>query len=638
MTVIMIVMGVLFGSIRVMEKRLRQNHLLTMADSFSNQIINELELRRFDENSSSIAENGLTLVFGMEADENVADWSTLDDVDDFHSQNITDDAFPQMDANVTLSYVNLDIASGSIQASAVPTLFKRLQLVIDHPLFDTGVRYSSIFGGGFDSELLIERANPLSIAVNKDAGEHVISTGDVLVFTIEFSENVYLNDNDAQFSLYVDIISGILTGEEGSFSKRISNQNEIKALYSGGEGTNQLTFELSVDVEMNLAASSLDDYISYRPRLVVENGSVVDEDNNQIIYDLPGVESDNAFTSSTNILPLLQQWNTPIFTTTEQTEYENNLSQQVTTVSAQDIFNNWDRFENNNIDTEPPYTGNFNEWTLVESDQDSYVEMNVNAGSNLGFVSDESVENFIFEATLFSNHDQGWKDNDLIGLVIAFHRENEKNYAISVGKTFNGIEPKNANGTFGVFYGEIRNIFPWNGVPANTDLVSPEIKFFGARNHWKGNFVRVKVQRNGDEITVKMNGENGSRDAALNTPYIEDHTININLNDDPSLDKFKGAKQYGYIVKSQANTRWYDIATSGGSVERRNISILVQLGENNQTTTMEYHKANDDGDYLAREMALMQADIGYLRPLFNPETGNKYLITNTGIMVYPFAE
>ena len=58
MTVIMIVMGVLFGSIRVMEKRLRQNHLITMADSFSNQIFNELELRSFDENSSSIAEMG----------------------------------------------------------------------------------------------------------------------------------------------------------------------------------------------------------------------------------------------------------------------------------------------------------------------------------------------------------------------------------------------------------------------------------------------------------------------------------------------------------------------------------------------------------------------------------------------------
>ena len=96
--------------------------------------------------------------------------------------------------------------------------------------------------------------------------------------------------------------------------------------------------------------------------------------------------------------------------------------------------------------------------------------------------------------------------------------------------------------------------------------------------------------------------------------------------------------QYGYIVRSQASSRWYDISTSTGSIERRNISILVQLGEGNQTTTTEYHKTNDDGDYLAREIALMQADIGYLRPLFNPETGNKYLITNTGIMVYPFAE
>ena len=110
------------------------------------------------------------------------------------------------------------------------------------------------------------------------------------------------------------------------------------------------------------------------------------------------------------------------------------------------------------------------------------------------------------------------------------------------------------------------------------------------------------------------------------------------MDDDPKLEKFKGIMQYGYIVRSQALSRWYDISTSTGSIERRNISILVQLGEGNQTTTMEYHKADDDGDYLAREMALMQADIGYLRPLFNPETGNKYLITNTGIMVYPFAE
>ena len=628
-------MGVLFGSIRVMEKRLRQNHLLTMADSFANQIINELELRRFDENSNSIAENGLTLVFGMEADENIADWSTLDDVDDFHLQNITDDAFPQMDANTTLSYVNLDIASGSVQVSAVPTLFKRLQVVIDHPLFDTGIRYSSIFGGGFDSELLIERATPLSITVNKEAGEHVVLTGDVLVLTVEFSENVFLDDNDDQFVLYIDIISGVLTGEEGSFSKRISNQNEIKALYSGGEGTNQLTFELSIDVGMNLAASSLDDYLSYRPRLVVENGSVIDDENNEIIYDLPGVESDNAFTSSTNILPLLQQWNTPIFTTAEQAEYDDNLSQQVTTASAQDIFDNWDRFEDNNIDTEPPYTGNFNQWTLFDNGADSYIYMNVNIHNhNLGFVSDDSVENFIYEATLFSDR----SDDDVIGLVIAFYRENNKNYAIAVGKSFNGLQPMRNNGTFGVFYGEIAYIFDNSVNSTHAPLLSPGTKYNGAKNGWRSRYTRIKVQRNGDDITVKMNGEHDSRESAKNGAFIEEHTISFNLDDDPKLEKFKGIMQYGYIVRSQASSRWYDISTSTGSIERRNISILVQLGEGNQTTTTEYHKTNDDGDYLAREIALMQADIGYLRPLFNPETGNKYLITNTGIMVYPFAE
>ncbi len=220
-----------------------------------------------------------------------------------------------------------------------------------------------------------------------------------------------------------------------------------------------------------------------------------------------------------------------------------------------------------------------------------------------------------------------------------FKRENNKNYAIAVGKTFNGPQPKNEHGTFGVFYGEIINLFPWNDpIDINKHfLITPEIKYLGAKNYWLGKFVRVKVQRNGDDITVKMNGENTSRDEALETAYLEDHTISINLNDDLNLEKFKGAKQYGYIVKSQANTRWYDIRTSGGSVERRNISILVQLEEEGQTEIRQYYKKNDDSEYLdQQDVGSLQADIGYLRPLFNDETGKKFLLTSTGIIVYPF--
>ena len=59
-----------------------------------------------------------------------------------------------------------------------------------------------------------------------------------------------------------------------------------------------------------------------------------------------------------------------------------------------------------------------------------------------------------------------------------------------------------------------------------------------------------------------MNGENASQNAALESAYIEDHTITIDLDGDLELEKFKGAKPYGYIVKSQPPSRWYDIKLS----------------------------------------------------------------------------
>jgi len=641
MTIIMIILGVIFGSIRMVERRLRENQLIILADSFANKIFDEVRLRKYDENIASILDNGLTKVFDVEEGEDQGDWSSFDDIDDFHGITATDPAFPRMETSINVNYVNFDPNSKNITLSNIPTLLKRVQLDVNHPLFDNPIRYSTIIGGSFDPDWLIIRAYPTRIMVDREPGiVNVVSAGDVINFTVDFSEIVYVVDDNLDFSLYLDIVSGVLSGEEGSYINSQTNPGEIKAHYTGGDETSQLTFTLDVTEDMNLAGSHLNDYISYRSELVKENGSIINGNGDEAIYNLPQPDSDNSFASTTNILPLLQQWNTPIFTTAEQEDFDNNLNQQVTTVSVQDIFDDWDRFQDNDIATESPFSGNYNQWTLVDDGEDSYIEMNVNVGQNLGFVSDESVENFIFEATLFSNHVNGnWKDNDLIGLIIAFKRENNKNYAIAVGKTFNGPQPKNEHGTFGVFYGEIINLFPWNDpIDINKHfLITPEIKYLGAKNYWLGKFVRVKVQRNGDDITVKMNGENTSRDEALETAYLEDHTISINLNDDLNLEKFKGAKQYGYIVKSQANTRWYDIRTSGGSVERRNISILVQLEEEGQTEIRQYYKKNDDSEYLdQQDVGSLQADIGYLRPLFNDETGKKFLLTSTGIIVYPF--
>ncbi len=65
MTVIMIILGVIFGSIRMVERRLRENQLIILADSFANKIFDEVSLRKYDENIASILDNGLTKVFDV---------------------------------------------------------------------------------------------------------------------------------------------------------------------------------------------------------------------------------------------------------------------------------------------------------------------------------------------------------------------------------------------------------------------------------------------------------------------------------------------------------------------------------------------------------------------------------------------
>ena len=101
LTVILIILGVIFGSIRMIEKRLRENQLIVLADSFANKIFDEVRLRKFDENIASILEKGLTEDFSIvESGENINNWSTLDDIDDFHGITATDSAFPGLETNV----------------------------------------------------------------------------------------------------------------------------------------------------------------------------------------------------------------------------------------------------------------------------------------------------------------------------------------------------------------------------------------------------------------------------------------------------------------------------------------------------------------------------------------------------------
>jgi hypothetical protein len=98
-----------------------------------------------------------------------------------------------------------------------------VQLDVNHPLFDNPIRYSTIIGGNFDPEILIVRAYPTDISVDLDPGKNIITFGQSVEFTVQFSKDVYVVNNDESFALYIDIITSLLNGDPGGYSSRSSN-------------------------------------------------------------------------------------------------------------------------------------------------------------------------------------------------------------------------------------------------------------------------------------------------------------------------------------------------------------------------------------------------------------------------------
>jgi hypothetical protein len=571
---------------------------------------------------------------------------------------------------------------------------------VNHPLFDNPIRYSTIIGGNFDPEILIVRAYPTDIFVDLDPGEHIITAPTVLEFTVEFSKDVFVDDNDPAFSFYLDIKSGILVGDEGTYSNRPSRPGEIKAIYSHGSGTRQLTFELQVSER--LSGSNLDDYISYRENLVIEDGIVTDDEGNEIIYGLPDTDGQNTFLSDTQILPLLPQFDTPIFTEAQMNDFEQSIENVFIEQSFADIFNTWPRFVNNYYyvydsglnGCDPSgtqdeienncFTPNLHvkakEWDLIDFGQaDERIQMMVNNTREMvGIINPDPMDNFSLEVTLW-NDDQG--DNDLIGIVIAFVRIGSNNYYISAQRTRNGTDPCNWALVAGQpkshihdQCGYLNNKSSWMpGLWGETMIPQRVMSSTSNRPGWNDNsypsFTRVKVTRKDNIITAETNGWVGvsndpseSRTQAVETPYLVETYIRLDLetaivtnkNGDvidsqniinPAyLQKFLSSDEetccsYGYTAFSQRGATFYDISLAAGTVQRRDFSILVSTPtQNGQTEVREYHKTDDQGDFVNRDLGNLQSDLGYLRPLYNDETLLKFLLTADGIIEYPFEE
>jgi hypothetical protein len=269
--------------------------------------------------------------------------------------------------------------------------------------------------------------------------------------------------------------------------------------------------------------------------------------------------------------------------------------------SVSDIFNSWGRFDGNNFyenKDDLSISTNAAAWQFL-TDPDR-VSMPLNVSPYNGFVSPEQLENYTLEATLTSPN----SDDDTIGIVIAFVRIDGTNYTLTALRNQAGNSPTVG---WGVCYGEGSNYYTW----------TLDSKTVGATSHtWYGKQTRVKVQRTGDIIK------------AYCTPwdqvdsYDATSEIVIDLNSDARLLKFKGAQSYGYTTYSQPDSTYLDIQL-GGALDVSKVYDAAS-GE-----VWEYIQ----GSGWTKLETTVQDELGYVRMVTNPETGDTYLIKENEIVL-----
>lgn len=218
---------------------------------------------------------------------------------------------------------------------------------------------------------------------------------------------------------------------------------------------------------------------------------------------------------------------------------------ELTSVGFEDVFNNWYRFSHmvNNW-TQPASPTELNAW-VYDAGTDR-IKCTVNSNSNIGFVSDVAVGDFVFDVEVGVDANSPDGDNDAITLVIAFKSTNGKEQTITIVRAAS-IENHLRVPTM------LAAVYDYQ-LPDHKIITSVETNEVKG-TAWKGRFSRIVVTRVGDRIDVKAtNIEARSWASATDADFV--HTMSFTLNDIPELAIFKGENRFGYGAVSQ-NTATY---------------------------------------------------------------------------------
>ena len=679
LTIILGIIGVIYGSINSVLRNHRKAQLITHADRLSKMIMQEVRNRGFDENIDSFPETPLTTNIDFGTDEGEDNLIDFDDVDDFNNYEFTDDVIEGLTARVSVNYALIDTSSNQIGITAITSTLKRVKIDVMHDDFSNLMTYTGIVGSNISPNELILPPYATEILINKEPGLHVVTAPSSLIFDIIMNEPVYVDNSNADFSLYIDFDGFVLNGEEGSFTVEPSEIGELRAYYFPGDIdptlTEKDTLRFSIALPDNITSRNMTDYLTYRPRLVLENGKIENLQRKEAVLDLPLANSENSFLFDTQILPILPAIETQIFTESEAENFNTTVSDTIREDLTQ-ILASWPRSWDKTYYPDPsiiPNGSNALKFALAPNGRTINSTVNYHGGT-IALISPDSIKltEYTFEAILQSDN-----DDDGIGFIIAFQPDRQlkcsiggtiqnsnhpdhtactttsggngaENYFLVVWRTGYGTKVTgNGSYQFAVTYGEGQNVMnqhnptvfregsgSYQNFIHDRKQISGDVRQAWASKQW----TKIKVERTGDlgeNITVYATRFLSTQLEAQNSDYDINNSISIDLTSDHRYHKFLGPSQYGYIVWSNNRANWHDTKLVTSTVVRKDVAILIG-NEGDNREIQQFQRANDEGVFEATMVELLRNYIGYSRKLVNTETNKEFLILENSIIVYPW--
>jgi hypothetical protein len=160
---------------------------------------------------------------------------------------------------------------------------------------------------------------------------------------------------------------------------------------------------------------------------------------------------------------------------------------------------------------------------------------------------------------------------------------------------------------WGVCYGEGNSYYTW---------IIDSKSVGGISHEWSGKQSAVKVVRNGDLIKCYTTNWNDTDNFQAASEIV------IDLDSDPRLVKFKGAQSYGYVTYSQPDSTYLGIQIGGGL-------DVTKIYDATSGEVWEYIQ----GSGWTLLITTVWEELGFVREVTNPETGDSYLIKEDEILL-----